>query len=66
MTRNVIDIASLPRGEKFTPPALEPSARVAVSLLETLLRLLAEKGVLDREKTDKALRIAADRAQGAV
>ena len=65
MTRNVIDIASRSRGDKSPPLALETSALVAVSVLETLFRLLAEKGVLSREKAESALRIAARKARNA-
>ncbi|MDA0702750.1 MAG: hypothetical protein O3A96_05840 [Proteobacteria bacterium] len=65
MAGNVIDIASRSRGDRVAPPALEPSALVAVSLLETLFQLLAEKGVLKREKVDNALRIAGARARDA-
>lgn len=65
MARNIIDIAARSRGAKFAPPGLEPSALVAVALLESLLRLLTEKGGLSREKAENALRIAAARARDA-
>lgn len=66
MTKNIVDIASRPRDAKFAAPALEPTALVAVSVLESMLLLLAEKGILDRTKAAEAFRIAAIRARDAV